>query len=78
MPYANLTVVRDVLCADRLKHADAVTKARRALYEAKVLQDQMRVQGIYVERYDSLFNLAKAIADEAVKALRGHRKEHGC
>ena len=70
--------MRDVFCPDRLKYADAVTKARLALYQAQVLKDQMRGQGIYVERYESLFNLAKAVEEEAVRALKGHRKEHRC
>jgi hypothetical protein len=70
--------VQDVICTDRLKHADAVTKARQAVYEAKVLKEQMSTQGIYVERYDSLLNLAKAMEAEAVLALRKHRKAHRC
>jgi hypothetical protein len=70
--------VQDLICTDRLERADAVTKARKAVHEAKVLKDQMSAQGIYVERYDSLFNLAKAVEDEAVAALKKHRKEHGC
>jgi hypothetical protein len=70
--------MEDLVCAERLKHADAVTEARRAVYEAKALKDRMSLQGIYVPRYDSLFNLAKAVEDEAVAALRCHRKEHGC
>lgn len=68
----------DIICADRLQRADAVSKARQAVYEAKALKDQMSTQGIYVARYESLFNLAKAVETDAVAALRQHRKEHGC
>lgn len=70
--------MQDDICTDRLERADAVTKARQAVYEAKVLKDRMSRQGIYVARYDSLLNLAKAVEAEAVAALRQHRKEHRC
>jgi hypothetical protein len=70
--------VQSPICTDRLKRADAVTKARQAVYEAKALRDQMSAQGIYVERYESLFNLAKAVENEALEALKRHRKEHRC
>jgi hypothetical protein len=70
--------VQDVICTDRLRHADAVTKARKAVYEAKAQKEHMSTQGIYVASYDSLLNLARAVEAEAVAALRKHRKEHRC
>ena len=70
--------MHDLICTDRLKRADAVTKARQAVYEAKIRKDQMSSQGIYVERYESLLNLAEAVEAEAVADLRKHRKDHGC
>ena len=70
--------MQDAVCTVRLRLADAVTKARQAVYEAKALRDQVSVQGIYVARYDLLLNEAKAAEAGAIAALKTHRKEHCC
>ena len=75
---ATLSFVQDLICTERLRRADAVTKARKAVHEAKSLRDRMSLQGVYVARYDSLLSLAKAVQSEAMAELRKHRKEHRC
>jgi hypothetical protein len=67
-----------VACQKKAELAQTVVEAVARVYESKRRQGTAKVKGLDAEPFNTALAAARAAELEAVKALEGHRKLHGC